>query len=283
MALNLCARRATVPAAKRPSRSMLLSIVVPIHNAAAYLPAMLDSLYAQQYTEREVILVDDGSTDGSADILESYRFRDGATRGARWLARAIGARDMLHAVWRGVYSARFLRKAGVRFTPGLALRQDVPWTTEILAFARRMRYLPVSMYLYRVEVRRFDALRWKRLAQSHIKVLEQLERLNAEHAARLGAALPVLRWQIADQGMRIFHQTRRMPEAGERVAVYEEMRARGIDRLILRNARGAGQTWRALRRLGEMHLALAAHRLLGADAERLSHLFARAPRRRRAP
>lgn len=50
---------------------MLLSIVVPIHNAAAYLPAMLDSLYAQQYTEREVILVDDGSTDGSAALIEA--------------------------------------------------------------------------------------------------------------------------------------------------------------------------------------------------------------------
>ena len=44
----------------------LLSIIIPIYNVADYLPACLNSLYAQYEAESmEVILVNDGSTDDS--------------------------------------------------------------------------------------------------------------------------------------------------------------------------------------------------------------------------
>ena len=49
---------------------MKLSIIVPIYNVAPYLRKCVDSLLAQDYTDYEIILVDDGSTDGSSDIAD---------------------------------------------------------------------------------------------------------------------------------------------------------------------------------------------------------------------
>jgi len=132
-------------------------------------------------------------------------------------------------------------------------------------------------------VRRAEPLRWKRIAQSYMRVVELLERFVQDPPARLAPAIDALRWQIADQGLRIFHQTRRMPDDAERAAVYEEMRVRGTDRLILRNARGFRQAQRALRRIAEMRLALATRQLLSFDAERLWPSFARGLRPPRAP
>ena len=56
------------------SRS-LVSILIPCHNAAPYVAAALDSALAQTWPEKEIIAVNDGSTDGSGEILESYRGR----------------------------------------------------------------------------------------------------------------------------------------------------------------------------------------------------------------
>ncbi|MCE8034696.1 MAG: glycosyltransferase family 2 protein [Halomonas sp.] len=48
------------------------SVVVPVYNKAEYLEEALESLYAQRYTNFEIIAVDDGSTDGSMEILERH-------------------------------------------------------------------------------------------------------------------------------------------------------------------------------------------------------------------
>lgn len=53
-----------------------LSVIIPVYNAESYLPRCLDSLLAQTFTDFEAILVDDGSTDGSAAICDSYAERD---------------------------------------------------------------------------------------------------------------------------------------------------------------------------------------------------------------
>lgn len=59
---------------------MTVSIVVPVYNTAEYLPACLDSILAQSFTDFELILVDDGSTDDSLRICEAYAFRDARIR-----------------------------------------------------------------------------------------------------------------------------------------------------------------------------------------------------------
>lgn len=51
---------------------MKLSIIIPAYNAEAYLPQCLDSILAQEHQGCEVIVVDDGSTDGTAALLERY-------------------------------------------------------------------------------------------------------------------------------------------------------------------------------------------------------------------
>ena len=50
----------------------LISIVVPIYNGERYLTECLDSLRAQEYQRIEIILVDDGSSDGTAEICRRY-------------------------------------------------------------------------------------------------------------------------------------------------------------------------------------------------------------------
>lgn len=48
------------------------SVIIPVYNAEKYVGRALDSVLAQSFTDFEVILVDDGSTDGSADVIEKY-------------------------------------------------------------------------------------------------------------------------------------------------------------------------------------------------------------------
>ena len=50
----------------------MISIIVPIYNAEAYLPACLDSLLAQTVQDLQIILVDDGSTDSCQAIAQRY-------------------------------------------------------------------------------------------------------------------------------------------------------------------------------------------------------------------
>ena len=53
-----------------------ISIGVPFHNVEEYLPQCLDSILRQTFTDFEVIMVDDGSTDGSFEICQKYVAKD---------------------------------------------------------------------------------------------------------------------------------------------------------------------------------------------------------------
>lgn len=53
-----------------------ITVVVPVYNAAAFLPCCLDSLLAQTDRNWEAILIDDGSTDNSLSICQAYREKD---------------------------------------------------------------------------------------------------------------------------------------------------------------------------------------------------------------
>lgn len=51
---------------------MLVSVIIPVYNVEQYLKACLDTVVAQDYSDFEVICVNDGSTDGSSSILNEY-------------------------------------------------------------------------------------------------------------------------------------------------------------------------------------------------------------------
>jgi glycosyltransferase involved in cell wall biosynthesis len=52
-----------------------ISVVIPCYNGEQYIAAALESVYAQSFGDYEVIVVDDGSTDGTQDVLTPYRDR----------------------------------------------------------------------------------------------------------------------------------------------------------------------------------------------------------------
>ncbi len=80
----------------------MISVIVPIYNVAVYLEQCMESILRQTYTELEIILVDDGSTDGCYQICEEYKKKD---------SRVV----VLHKENGGLVSAR---KAGIQAATG---------------------------------------------------------------------------------------------------------------------------------------------------------------------
>ena len=54
----------------------LISVIVPVYNAAAFLDQCLTSIVGQTYCNLEILVVDDGSTDGSAEMCDCWAERD---------------------------------------------------------------------------------------------------------------------------------------------------------------------------------------------------------------
>ena len=53
--------------------SKKVSVIIPVYNDEKYLRQCVDSVLAQTYSDLEIILVDDGSTDHTPEICEKYR------------------------------------------------------------------------------------------------------------------------------------------------------------------------------------------------------------------
>ena len=79
-----------------------LSVIVPVYNVAAYLPACIDSILSQTVRDLELILIDDGSPDDCGQICDEYAAKDTRVQ-------------VIHQKNHGVSAAR---NAGLRIASG---------------------------------------------------------------------------------------------------------------------------------------------------------------------
>ena len=84
----------------------VVSIIVPVFNVKSYVSECVGSLCRQTYTNLEILLVDDGSTDGSGEVCDEYAGRDERIRVIHQANRGLsGARNMGLDDARGEYIA----------------------------------------------------------------------------------------------------------------------------------------------------------------------------------
>ena len=126
-----------------------VSIVIPAFNAARYLPESLESAFAQTYGDIEVIVVDDGSTDDTQEVLAGYPAARVVTKKNGGLSSALNAGiDAMTGVWFKKLDAddvlypncvEDLIRANARFDPSdrtiptMAIRIKYPDGSEWLA------------------------------------------------------------------------------------------------------------------------------------------------------
>ncbi|CAI0768609.1 Hyaluronan synthase [Serratia ficaria] len=319
--------------------SLMLSVIVPLHNAGSLFEPFLASLLAQHERRLEVIIVNDGSTDGSGDIAHRYaaqhphiRVIDQANAGVsnarnaglaiargkyvafpdaddllapemystlleqaekhqldvmqcngeryfasqdelkpifpaqrlsstavidgvQWFERALKSRRFIHVVWLAIYRLDFIKQHRLYFEPGLH-HQDIPWTTEVMFNAQRVKYLSKPLYRQRVHDRSISNRRRTGNAnvqyqRHYMKIVEMLTQLNHRYADKIDLR-PAFHWQIAREALGICHSIRREPELTAQCRIIEEFYRRGIDKAMAANARGIKQGW---------HVMLWRHRL----------------------
>lgn len=80
----------------------LISVVMPVYNRADLLPRAIDSILAQTYKDFEFIIVDDGSTDNSVQIIEQYMEKDKRIK----LVKNVKNRGIAYSRTRGNAEAR---------------------------------------------------------------------------------------------------------------------------------------------------------------------------------
>lgn len=103
----------------------VISVIVPVYNVAAYLPQCIESILRQDYPDLEVILIDDGSTDGSGAICDRYARQD----------------SRIHVIHQKNNGAAAAKNAGLRMASG-----------EYLCFVDSDDYLEPDAYSYMVNL-----------------------------------------------------------------------------------------------------------------------------------
>ncbi|TQI80968.1 heptose III glucuronosyltransferase [Serratia fonticola] len=313
--------------------SLKLSVVVPLHNVGELFDPFMESLLAQHEQQLEVIIVNDGSTDGSGELAHQYaekyphitvidqanagvsnarnaglavargkyvafpdaddllapemystlldlaekhqldvmqcngeryfasqddlqpiipqeRLQDTEViSGAQWLETALKSRKFIHVVWLAVYRLDFIKQHGLYFEPGLH-HQDIPWTTEVMFNAKRVKYLSKPLYRQRVHDRSISNRR--RTGQANVeyqrhymKIVEMLMALNQRYSAKINIC-SAFHWQITREALGICHCIRREPDPQAQQQITEELYRRGINKAMTANMRGIKQTWHVL-------------------------------------
>lgn len=186
----------------------MISVIIPSYNRASTLPMAINSVLGQTYRDIELILVDDGSTDGTEDLIRSIR--DSRLRYIKLEKNggACRARNIGIDAARGEYIAfqdsddrwhpdklerqlRFLQENGVDMVYCAMTRGSVDGSTVVQIPSEKIQN----------EVSRGD--RYKKLLEKNtMAMVGVLCRAACAQTVRFDEALP--RWQDWDWALRIF-------------------------------------------------------------------------------
>lgn len=315
------------------SSAPLLSAIVPMYNAGASFQAFIDSVLAQTLKSLEIIIVNDGSTDESAQLAHRYasehdhiqvidQANGGVSRarnaglaiargkyvtfpdaddtlspemystltamaeqdeldvaqcnaervfwgsgraktlippdrlsstpvlsGAAWLNKALSSNRYLHVVWLGIYRRSLIEQLNLLFEPGLH-HQDIPWTTELMLNARRVRYTEQVFYRYYVHDQSISNRKRTGMAnveyqRHYLKIARMLDEINLRYRGKVKIG-PAIYRQVTKEALSVCHALRREPDAAARQAMIADLLASKTPGRMLRNARGAKQWYQLL-------------------------------------
>ena len=108
-------------------KEKLVSMIIPVYNSAAFLERTLISVLSQSYKNIEVLLIDDGSTDGSGVICDRYQDIDSRIRvfhrknGGVSAARNLGICHMKGEFCQFVDSDDMIRRSWLKSWSNLAV------------------------------------------------------------------------------------------------------------------------------------------------------------------
>ena len=133
---------------KKGEQTGLISVIVTVYNIREYLPKAVDSILSSTYQNLEVLLIDDGSTDGSERICDEYTKKDERVR-------------VVHQKNGGAYSARntgLLEAKGdyLTFVDGDDWIEPQMYETLLAAMMEQDADLAVCRYRKIYENRRVD-------------------------------------------------------------------------------------------------------------------------------
>ncbi len=74
-----------------PYYGCLVSVIVPVYNVRPYLEECLESVVAQTYQNLEILVIDDGSTDGSGEVCDQFAKKDSRIRVVHQENKGLGA------------------------------------------------------------------------------------------------------------------------------------------------------------------------------------------------
>lgn len=144
----------------------VISVIIPVYNVQAYLPACLDSVLSQDHRELEIILINDGSKDDSGKICDDYAAKDSRIR-------------VIHQANAGSGAAK---NAGLRMATGEYLAfLDSDDTLEPGAYRHMMSLMKqydadVVQCLLRFVYKDHTEVQRMTEGRQHFSVLEYLER-----------------------------------------------------------------------------------------------------------
>jgi glycosyltransferase involved in cell wall biosynthesis len=129
-----------------PSQPPAVSVLLPVRDGAAHLPECIASLRAQTLADSEVIAVDDGSADGTPELLDAWAAADRRVRVVRQGASGlVAALETARGEARGRYLARMDADdvaAPRRLARQLALMEGA---ADLVACGCRTRYFPETL------------------------------------------------------------------------------------------------------------------------------------------